>query len=531
MSRYLFLTLFVSIPLFLKSQAPSEATSSRIEILYAEKLSFIQKEEEAIQKLIGEVKIKQDSTFFYCDSAYSYQDTSILEAFGNVKIVMQDGVTLTGDRLFYNGFTRIAEVFENIVLDDGEVKLFTDKLIYYRDESYGIYTEGGVLENADNTLTSETGYYYSQRKMAYFNQQVSLVNPDYTLTTDTLGYNTATKVAVFLSPTEINNEDGSLLTSNGNYATEEKNIELFSRSTVLDSSYTLTADTLYYNDSTSLGYAYGSVLIEQQDSSLQIWGDEGFFNRSTDETIITEKAIAIQFMEEDTLYMTADTLYAKQDSVEGRLVRAYYKVDVYMNDMQGKADSLIYLYNDSLIILYDDPIIWSDVNQVTGDTIKIQLKENRADSMWVGPRGFLVSQEDTLGFNQIKGKEMRAKFRENKLVRLHVIGNSESIYFGKDELDNYQGMNTALSQEMIIYLKDNEVSKISFLAKPDGKFFPIHEILFEENKLEGMRWRIDEKTGKPILTDYHEELLERLMKPPPATLPETTLPSGILEER
>lgn len=527
MFRYFLLPLIFLLPALVQAQDPSATSSSRLEILYAERLSFTEKSEVPVQKLIGDVRIKQDSTFFYCDSAYSYVDTSLLEAFGNVRIVMQDGVTLNGDKLYYDGTTRIAEVFDNIVLDDGEVKLYTDKLVYYRNEAYGVYQEGGVLENADNTLTSETGYYYSQRDMAYFNNQVSLVNPDYTLNTDTLGYNTTTKVAVFLSPTEITNEDGTLFTEKGNYATEEKNIELFSRSTVLDSSYTLTADTLYYNDSTRLGHAYGSVLIEETDSSLQIWGDKGFFNRATDETIITERAIAVQFMDSDTMYMTADTLYAKQDSIEGRKIRAYHKVSVYMNDMQGKADSLEYFYNDSMIVLHDDPIIWSDVNQVTGDTIKIMLKDNQADSMWVGPAGFLVSQEDTLGFNQIKGKEMRAKFRDNELVRLHVIGNSESIYFGKDEEDNYQGMNTALSQEMIIYLAENEVSKISFLAKPDGKFIPIHEILFKENKLEGMRWRIDEKTGKPVLENFHEELIERLTPIMSVAPPGTTLPDGI----
>ena len=230
-------------------------------------------------------------------------------------------------------------------------------------------------------------------------------------------------------------------------------------------------------------------------------GDFGRFNRGTNESFITDNAVAIQFMESDTLYMFADTLYSMEDSMGNRTFRAYNNLSFFMGEMQGVADSLVYQYQDSNIVLYQDPVIWSDESQITGDTIFVQMKYNQPDSMWIGKNGFMVSKEDTVGFNQVKGKEIQAKFKDNALARLHVIGNSESIYFSKNDEGNYEGMNQALSQEMIIMLRDNTAYRIIFLANPEGTFKPIYEVLFQENKLDNMKWRIDERPIRPPLDE------------------------------
>lgn len=153
--------------------------------------------------------------------------------------------------------------------------------------------------------------------------------------------------------------------------------------------------------------------------------------------------------------------------------------------------------------------------------------------MWVGANGFLVSEEDTVGYNQIKGKELRAKFRDNEIVRLHVIGNSESIYFVKDDSDtvrvSYRGMNQAQAQEMFIHFKDNDVKRIVFLAKPDGTFSPMHEVIFQPNRLEGMEWRPQERPIRPDIfpkqmstatePEVEETPLATPMEPPATTMP------------
>ncbi|MEM7657363.1 MAG: hypothetical protein AAF399_14610, partial [Bacteroidota bacterium] len=191
------------------------------------------------------------------------------------------------------------------------------------------------------------------------------------------------------------------------------------------------------------------------------------------------------------------------DTLEIRIFKAYRNVRFFMNDMQGRADSMVYFYDDSLIYLFRDPVLWSDENQMSGDTVAVWMKDNQADSMWVGANSFVVSEEDTVGFNQIKGTELRAKFRDNQIDQLHVIGATESIYFVKDDKDtvnvSYQGLNQSQSEEMKMYFEENEVDKIVFLKQPSGVFKPFYEVLAGSNELAGMRWRITERPERPVI--------------------------------
>lgn len=506
----------------------------KVEIVNTDILNFEKRDEVSIKKLIGNVHLIQDSTIFLCDSAYHFETENRLEAYSQVRVIMSDSVQLTGERLEYDMNTRIAEVYDNIELINGNTRLITDRLTYYREETYGYYSEGGTLKDTANTLSSIYGYYYPNQELAYFKEEVILVNPDYILETDTLGYNTETRVASFLSPTLITSDRGEIQTNKGYYDTLNEKIRLYNRASVADSSYTLFADSLDYNSDTELGLAFGEVIVKQADSSLMVIGEFGRFNRSTNESFITDNAVAIQFMQEDTLFMFADTLYSLEDSFGNRTFKAYNNLSFFMGEMQGVADSLVYQYADSNIILYQDPVIWSDQSQITGDTIFVQMKYNQPDSMWIGKNGFMVSKEDTVGFNQVKGKEIQAKFKDNALVRLHVIGNSESIYFSKNDEGNYEGMNQALSQEMIIMLRDNTAYRIIFLANPEGTFKPIYEVLFQENKLENMKWRINERPLQPPLDEegipsprtpsFHSELERLIPDPAPADSILTTPP-------
>ncbi|MEO0899537.1 MAG: OstA-like protein [Bacteroidota bacterium] len=585
---------------FLKPIDPNDTTAQkRLRIINADSLTFRKTEGESIQKLIGKVQMKQDSTLFFCDSAYFYEERNYIQAFSKVKVVMSDSNTLYAKRMTYDGDTKIAEVYDDILLTDKQSDLRTDRMTYYREKEYGYFFGGGTLTDDETVLKSKKGYYYPNDDKAFFKGEVTLESPDYFLETDTMGYDTKSKTAEFLEYTLITSDDGIIETTNGTYNSEEKKINLFERSVVQDSSYTLTANTIRYVDGNNLGIATGDVLVQQEDSSLEIRGNFGKFNRETDESTLTEDPVAIQYMDEDTLYIFADTLSAIKekipivaksnskppltlpdsiitdsllqdstmlptdsfpkdsvpidsvpidsvpvdsvpvdeipkekiktptdssiidssfsqlpptaaadtilppptDTIDRRLFRGYNNVSIYMNDMQGKCDSMIYYYDDSLIYLYQNPVLWSEQGQITGDTIKIWMKANSIDSMWVGPNGFLVSEADTLGFDQIKGSEFRAKFIDNELAYLHVIGNAESIYFVKNDEDStqttYEGMNKALAQEMKLFFEENELQRILFTSQPSGTYSPIHEVIFKDNLLKGMKWRAEERPDRP----------------------------------
>ncbi len=530
-------------------ETSDDSTSRRVKILNSDLLSFSTVNGIQLQKLIGNVKILQDSTIFYCDSAYYFEAENRIEAFSNVRVEMPDSVVMVAKRATYDGNTRIAEAFKNITLTDRSVTLRTEHLTYHRHEELGFFDKKGTLLDGDTKLTSQLGYYYPQEDMSYFKQDVVLESPDYTLYTDTLAYDTELKIARFITRTTIVSESGEIVTTNGNYDTEVRRVNLFERSQVTDSTYILSADTLFYDDELNMGYAIGQVVVDQKDTTLQLKGNYGEFNRDTDESLVTDNPVAIQIFENDTLFLFADTLRSivqtrldtvyyrflpkafsaidslmsdstgmdsvamasylldslgvdtfRVDTQKARIFKGYYDVTFYMNELQGKCDSLVYFYDDSMLLMYRSPMLWAEENQLYGDTFKVWMKNGEADSMWLGANAFLVSEEDTVGFNQMKGKEMRASFRNGDMYRLAVIGNSESIYFAKEEDSTetrYQGMNQALAQAINLYFEDNEVQKIVFLSQPEGSFKPMFEVLFQPNRLDGMKWLPENRPPRP----------------------------------
>ena len=332
-------TLFLS-PLMgqvqpVPQEPATDSASNRIKILNSDILSFRTQDGVRLQKLLGNVKLLQDSTIFYCDSAYYFEDDNRIEAFGRVKVEMPDSVTMVARRATYDGNTRVAEAFKDIVLTDRSVTLSTDHLIYDRNEEYGYYDKSGKLIDEETELTSTFGYYYPREDMAYFRKDVVLTSPDYTLRTDTLAYDTDLKIARFVTLTQIASKDGDIETRSGNYDTQARRVNLFARSQVKDSTYILSADTLFYDDELNMGYAIGRVVVDQKDTTLQIKGNYGEFNRGTDESLVSDNPVAIQVFEGDTLFLFADTL---RSFVQERIDTVRFRL---LPKAIGRTDSLL----------------------------------------------------------------------------------------------------------------------------------------------------------------------------------------------
>ncbi len=428
-------------------------------------------------------------------------------AYGNVKIVIRDSLTITAERLEYDANDQIADLFGNIHMKNKSSELVTPRMTFYREQEYGKYFNGGILYDGDNELRSNSGYYFTEDELAFFKGNVLLTNPKYTLMTDTLGYDTHSESAIFNAPTLIQDkDDNTIYTERGFYDTK-MNLAYFYRNPYLqDSTYRLEADTIFYDRDMDYGRAIGNLVLTKADSSITVYGQYGEFKQFESVSYLTDSAYALQVFDDDTLYVFADTLFAYQDSVwdeKGDSLRpnnrlyAYYQVKFFMRSMQGKTDSLVYLLDDSIIQFFRKPVLWSDETQVLGDTVRIFLANDQVDSMAIGKEAFIVTEQDTVGFNQIKGKWIHAKFRENDLWKMWVKGNSESIYFAEEEGKGYTGMNQARCNEMFIRFLENEISRISFIDQAEGVFSPMHEIVFSENKLDGFRWLPEERPVRP----------------------------------
>jgi lipopolysaccharide export system protein LptA len=438
-------------------------------------------------RLLGNVVFRHEKAIMYCDSAYFYSEDNSLDAFDNVYINQADSLHLYGDFLHYDGNTRVANVRKNVRLISEETNLYTDALDFDLKSNVGYYTRGADIVSGQNKLNSREGYYYSNSTMYFFKDSVVIINPDYTIYSDTLKYNTTTNISYFLGPTEIISDSNYIYCESGWYNTETDISFLKDNARLQNPKQTIKGDSLYYERANGYGEAYKNVELLDTEQKIILKGNFATYNEITEDALITDKAVLIQITEPDSLYVHADTLTSEIDTSGYKIMKAYNRVKMYKSNLQGKCDSMSYTFKDSVIRLYYEPVLWSEEHQLTSEYIEILTKNRQIDELHMIRLAFIISQEDTVKFNQVKGKEMICYFRDNDLYKVDVKGNGQTVYYPKDG-DEIIGVNKAESSDLIIYLEENEIKEIIFYTKPDATLYPLEKAPQNELKLKDFIW-------------------------------------------
>ncbi len=468
------------------------------------------KDGRQFKKLVGNVKFVQGKTTIYCDSAFAYDKTNSMEAFGHVRIVdMEDSVTITSEKLLYDGNGRLARLRNNVVYRDDSISLYTDNLDYDMINKSATYFDGGRIVDGINTLESDKGTYDTEGKMMIFTDNVKMTTPDYTLEAGNLVYNLITKIARTSSETTITTKDGKVLKSQQSSEFDtQHNTSLFYSGEVDTESYYLKGDRLMFDNHLGAYTATGHVYVLGKKDEVIITGDRADFWQDKGLAKVYGDPLLKKAMNEDTLYLRADTLLSIDDSLEAnKRLLAYRNVKIFKNDVQGKSDSLAYFLADSVIKFYQDPVIWNQESQITADSIEVLVKNGNIDRMITRVNSFIISQDSTANFNQIKGRKMIAYFDGSNIRNVDVTGNSESIYFIADEENPRKliGMNRIICSNMKIIFTDNQVSDIRFYTNPEGKFIPPHELKESLKKLEGFKWRVEDRPRLDEILSYVPE--------------------------
>lgn len=501
---------------FAQSNLKTKAGAT-IEILNANSLEYDESTGKKAKKLIGDVQLKHDDALMFCDSAYVFSETNTLNAYSNVKITQGDSLQLFGDSLIYDGNTKKAILRGNIKLINKDIILTTQFLDYDRTANIAYYYNGGkmISRQEQDTLTSVKGYYFSDSQAVFFKENVVLKNPQYTIFSDTLKYQSQTETVYFLGPTTIKSNQNLIYTENGWYNTTTNISEFYGNSYLYSENRFIYGDSIYYNRELGIGKITCNAIINDTTAKLEIHGDDVIMYEKKDSALITKEALLIQFMDNDTLFMHADTfkiytsyqktiiqdsLVLNQDSTTIDTIRnllAYHNAKFFKSDMQGKADSIVYNFADSTVNFYTNPIIWSNENQLTADFIYLLLSNKEIHSIYLKEKAFIISKADSLlpNFNQIKGENMIGYFLEKKLHKIEVNKQAETIFFAKDDAEKYIGVNKASGNNMLIFLADNALKSITFIKDPEGIFYPIKEPSPKDLILKGFNW---DESQKPM---------------------------------
>lgn len=442
------------------------------------------------ERLIGNVKFRQQNVYMDCDSAWFYHQQNKVEAFGRIYIRQTDTINMWGNHLLYEGDSKQATVTGDVRLTDRQMSLQTDALYYDLNTKTAYYTRGGRIENGQDRLYSRKGQYYSRSKEFHFRDSVRLVNPEYQMDSDTLRYNTVSRIATFFGPTWIRSEENTIFCRYGWYNTL-KNTSEFSKGARIDNRQnTLKSDSMVYNRNTGIGKAFHNIWFSDTLEKIIITGEYGIHRRTDQSTKISGNPKATKFMDDDTIYIYADTLSDQTDTAtRTRTLSAFYKTQIVSREFQAICDSMIYNFKDSLITLNGHPYAWNANNQISGDTLVMYRKNNRFEYMDVLQNAFIVMNDTLDLYNQVKGRQMRAWYGNNRLDRIAVNGNGESIYYAKEDDGTYSGVNTITCSDMLIFTEEGKVSNIIFFTQPEGSFYPVDQFPEDERLLSGFQWR------------------------------------------
>lgn len=474
------------------AQTPQPAATDHVEILNADRWVFDKNVATGAQRLIGHVRFRQGAALMACDSAWLYDDERV-NAFGNVRLDQGDTLRITGDRLRYAGRDHLAHMEGNVHLQDPATELHTDALSYDLAAQRAEYASGARITNAreGSTLASMRGTYYAAQHVFIFSKEVRIEQMDRTITGDSLRYDTRSGVAFFLGPTWITQGNTRMYGERGSFNTRTGTGRFTRAARITDQGQVLTGDSLHYDRNTGEGSGWGNVTITDTVNQVAVSGQLGRHWQQQGRSMVTGSAELRLMMGKDTLFLHADTLFGTQNPAGTRRIMARRHVRFFKPDLQGVCDTMTYSGADSLISLYGAPFLWSKVDQISGDSVRIKLRDGKAHLLQVDGNAFMASRVDSLHFNQVAGTTMTGHFRNEELSTLITEGNSRTAYFAREKKDSTEritGLNRADCSRITVGLDSGQVSNISFITQPEAVLYPLEKAPQEELRLEGFQW-------------------------------------------
>jgi len=490
--------------------------------------------------------VRGDTLNMYADFIKYDGDTKLAKARRNVKLIDKT-VVLTTDSLDYNMNNDLAAYnYSGTVKDSTNVlnskigqywvnenkayfktnvdgftkdyKIKSDTLIYFTNTKK-VFIEGPTwIYNETDTLYSEYGWYDSMMNYSKLTNRPHIWNAKQNVRADSIFYDKVKGEGIAMGKARLQDIENSIIVMG--------NLVIYNDITKIASA-TDSAVLIQYDKKDSL-YLHADYLKTMPDSlkkpeaeqlktlnkkeikeknqldsiarasakaqAKEVQVTQAAKNDSVD-TNIPKNEVSVDIAASNDSVATKEISVLKTDSVadqkkkDFRVVQAYNHVRFFRNDMQGKCDSLLYWSKDSTIQLYTAPVLWSDKSQISAKYIEIRNRTIDPDEIHLNTDAFIISlEDDSLRFNQIKGRNMVGFIRKNELYKIEVSGNGQSNYYAKNE-DGLIGLNKAESSDITIYMNKGKVKKIVLIEAPQGDLKPMKDIENVDKFLPGFLWQ------------------------------------------
>lgn len=387
-------------------------------------------------------------------------------------IVLQNADIFSGRRLETGEDVR--ELEGNVKFRQGNTTVWCDKATQFltRNELELI---GNVRILRDTvTLTAKKGRYFGNTKRADGEGNVRLKTPHIVLTADLGTYFMDEEKAFF-----------------------QRNVK------VVDSTSIIYAEQLTYFEKERRSEALLNVRIVNKSDNVTMFGNYLIHSDSTRYSRMTEQPRLLQIDttdkgEIDTLAVKSMVMESFDDSSKRMIVKD--SVVIVRGQLAARSGKVHYFRQDGRLELFDRPIVWYQENQVTGDTIQLQMKKNRLTSAFLRTRAFVLSQSDSAypkRFNQLTGRLIRMYFADNKLRETYVEKNAMSLYFLYDDTTG-NGANRTSGDVIHMIFNAGKPETITITKGIEGTYFPENLVEKDEHQydLDGFLLRTD----RPVFT-------------------------------
>ena len=466
--------LVLAMPDKRKGSTERKPSDSRVHLIHADRLYFDERTHRTAQFLVGNVKFDHDGVIMLCDSALFYEASNSFDAFGNVKMIQGDTLSLQSDVLYYNGLDQLAKARYNVVLVHRETTLYTDSLDFDRLYNLGYFFEGGRLLDQGNELTSDWGEYSPSTREAVFN------------------YNdTQTAIAFIVGPSNIDHGDSHIYSESGYYNTQNNESYLLDRSILTNNGKRLVGDSIVWDSEIEAGKAFGNIEYTDVINKNAFTGNYCFYDENNGYFEAYDSAVVADFSQQDTLWAHADTFkvitfFNDTDSMY-RVMHGYKHMRAFRADVQAVCDSLVYNSKDSCLTMYQDPIMWLNGQQLLGEEIQIFLNDSTMDSIKVLRQALSVEKLDSIHYNQVTGKEINSYFNNGEIYLTTVNSNVYLNYYPFDEDSIMVEMNYTETALLKLFIEHRRVDHI-WMPAATGVMYPIPLIPANKLYLSNFAW-------------------------------------------
>lgn len=539
------------------SASPDPSGTRRVEIT-APSDSLVQTTTsggERVQKLIGNVQLRQGTTYLNADRAIRFRGRGEILFTGDV-LIIDAGDSLWADRVRYDSREKVGRATGQVRVSDGEVLLAGPVGRYFFQDKRAVFPEKVTLVDSARVLKSRGGEYFSEDKRAEFYRRVRVFSDSTYLEADSVTYHRRTEVSearghVFIErrgdraseQEEAGEESGdrrpmaradTRRPGSAQAAERRRRPSLLGRPLPVDTTRRAllpdtTARTLLwgnraYNEPRS-GYSRvtgGALLVRLQPPDST--------ERRSDSTERASPPAASP--RPDTLVVRARQLETTRTDTLHRLT-ATDSVRLWQKDLQVVSDSAVYdqfpaadsaaeggRARRRVSRFFGTPLAWSADAQLSGDSLRVTGRRGAVRRLYARGNAFLAQEDTVLSrLQQLKGRRMTGRFATNdstgetEMRSLTAGPNAEAIYFQKKEDGTLGGAVRVSSDSIHFRIRGGELRKMRVLSGVEGTRYEAKDVP-DPFELDGLAWAPERRPQKATFLKK-ERVRQRLPRPRP----------------